>query len=475
MRYYMKKILLTMAVVATAFSLQAENKAYLYTTQDGQYSQYGSMRRVSPDGKWAISGDYNDYTGSLLIDISKPDQPIYIADGEAMDVSNDGLVAGCAYVIEGTGENIMRYEHAGIWHDGAWEYLPESEDLSGRCRAVAISSDGKYIGGYMNAYQAGTTGKKRPGSSYPCRWVRNDATGEYELELFNDWKRLDERGFTTYDMTEDGRYLVGYYTLGCSSTIPAIYDAELQELKLWNKYEIREEPTYYKDEIIGYYEEFYIDDFHDTDSNNGFNGMFISVENGICYGQRTIATDTCNDPKDENYGLGTLTTTPCTYDMATDTFTDYEGAAFIYGNTDHNLYFNMEGRVIDNGVVSTVEAYFDIHPEQQAGGIYHCSSDGKVFGGSCLEYNEALQGYVEIPLLIVCDEAKFPENSVEGVEVADKIRVNVSEDVISVEGASEVAVYSIDGKLVSRAARTGVSAGIYVVKADSKIVKVLVK
>lgn len=46
---------------------------------------------------------------------------------------------------------------------------------------------------------------------------------------------------------------------------------------------------------------------------------------------------------------------------------------------------------------------------------------------------------------------------------------------IDVNGANEVAIYSINGTLIGNGSQSGLAAGIYVVKADSKVMKVIVK
>lgn len=70
-------------------------------------------------------------------------------------------------------------------------------------------------------------------------------------------------------------------------------------------------------------------------------------------------------------------------------------------------------------------------------------------------------------------EMNSDPQGVEGVYSEGDVTVKVADGVLSVEGATEVAVYSLDGRLVSTAAESQLPAGIYLVKADSKVVKVI--
>ena len=65
-------------------------------------------------------------------------------------------------------------------------------------------------------------------------------------------------------------------------------------------------------------------------------------------------------------------------------------------------------------------------------------------------------------------------SGVDNVDVAGvKISANAGE--IVVEGAQKVAVYTVGGALVSTDARTKVARGLYIVRADNQVKKVIVK
>ncbi len=65
-------------------------------------------------------------------------------------------------------------------------------------------------------------------------------------------------------------------------------------------------------------------------------------------------------------------------------------------------------------------------------------------------------------------------SSVDAIDTADvEIYTNAGE--ILVEGAQQVAVYTVGGSLVSTSARTKVASGIYIVRADNQVKKVIVK
>ena len=65
-------------------------------------------------------------------------------------------------------------------------------------------------------------------------------------------------------------------------------------------------------------------------------------------------------------------------------------------------------------------------------------------------------------------------DSVDGLE-GEAVSIVGGEGEIRVEGASEVAVYTTGGALVSREAVATVPAGLYIVKADRQVAKVVVK
>lgn len=62
-----------------------------------------------------------------------------------------------------------------------------------------------------------------------------------------------------------------------------------------------------------------------------------------------------------------------------------------------------------------------------------------------------------------------------GCTVADDVSVRVDGNVLTVEGASQVAVYSMNGQLVSTASVSRLPKGIYVVRADSRSRKIVIK
>ena len=57
----------------------------------------------------------------------------------------------------------------------------------------------------------------------------------------------------------------------------------------------------------------------------------------------------------------------------------------------------------------------------------------------------------------------------------DGVKVNVASGTINVAGARSVAIYNTAGALVSRDAETQLPAGVYVVIADGKCFKVIVR
>lgn len=95
-------------------------------------------------------------------------------------------------------------------------------------------------------------------------------------------------------------------------------------------------------------------------------------------------------------------------------------------------------------------------------------------GGTFAETNPASNEPQYFPYIVVLDS---PQTSIQSI-IADaetNIGIIVADGRIDVSGAKNVAIYDMDGRLVSNSSSANVEAGIYVVKADTLTRKVLVK
>ena len=107
--------------------------------------------------------------------------------------------------------------------------------------------------------------------------------------------------------------------------------------------------------------------------------------------------------------------------------------------------------------------------------MYKMSGDGKVIGGNLYEINPASGEPQFFPFIIVLDEPLVDPSAVSSIETGNGARISVAAGNVTVEGAASVAVYDLNGRLVGNTASTSVQPGIYVVLADGKASKVLVK
>ena len=107
--------------------------------------------------------------------------------------------------------------------------------------------------------------------------------------------------------------------------------------------------------------------------------------------------------------------------------------------------------------------------------MYKASTDGKVIGGNLYEINPATSSEQYYPFIIVSDKGLVDNSGISGIEAGDGVTISVVNGSVEVAGAASVAVYDIYGRLVGESASTSVEPGVYVVRADGKVAKVLVK
>jgi hypothetical protein len=122
---------------------------------------------------------------------------------------------------------------------------------------------------------------------------------------------------------------------------------------------------------------------------------------------------------------------------------------------------------VENGVQRTLPDAFAI--DGSCSIINDLSADGRVIVGAGVESFEG--GGYNVPVLIQLDEELVSAKTIHN----DNVRIRTSNGQIAVEGAENVAIYSVNGALVSTSANATLPAGIYIVKADNKANKVIVK
>lgn len=146
----------------------------------------------------------------------------YSKSGRFVDVTDDRVICGwfkdpdnMITVAEWGATYTLPLNVAAVWKDGKVTALPFGEfdtsqfnNFNDGSLATAISNDAKTVVGYM------TVGNQA--WMYPCKWVLDDATGEYECEML----ALPEGCSVglVYDVSADGRVIVGYVRLRNTTT-----------------------------------------------------------------------------------------------------------------------------------------------------------------------------------------------------------------------------------------------------------------
>lgn len=459
----MNKFLLcvTLAIGATAFPMNAGTKYYASDPD----KTYGLLTGISDNGQYAVATDDEDFY-SYIWNIDKPSEFTVVRNNSVLnDVADNGMAVGALF----DGQQFR----AAIYNNGEWTQLPDHPEVLNMQYAVCVTPDAKVISGYEYDFDANAD---QGGRYYPVVWSLNEESGEYELTKFNDITLPDHEGFITECMTPDGKFIGGRLYCASMSEIPAMIDIEKHEIIYWNKLEVREEPFEYKGEVIGWFDEYYIDGYHDTDSSRTFSGEFISCDSeGNFYGHRTVALSVSEDGQDadlEHYA--------CVYNYKNDEWTDILGVtSFSVGYNNATTIFATDAKVVlvsENGD-DTIESIFDeldFTTDDEISAITKGSADGKVLGGIYGIYNEAKQAPDYHPFIIILDN---PLSGISEIAISDSsdIMILVAAGRVEVANANNVAVYDMGGKLVSTSASSSLRPGAYVVKADNISKKVIVK
>lgn len=117
---------------------------------------------------------------------------------------------------------------------------------------------------------------------------------------------------------------------------------------------------------------------------------------------------------------------------------------------------------------------YEIVSEYTVEGISRTSYDGKTIGGVASEVHPGTGEKLYYPFLVKVDGGT--QAAIQSVAGNPKgALVLVSDGRIEVVNASEVSVYDLEGHMVGSSAVTDVNPGIYVVVADDRSYKVIVK
>ena len=219
----------------------------------------GTFNKVSANGEYAVGYDDQYLLTSFMWKRSTPDKIELVNSNynyrtRCHDVANDGTAVGC---YESAYTQGMRPAYRSA--DGEWTLLPVPEDYSlktaqggiGIDEAAAVTSDGKYIAGhvYVKIGEKETSlGKLEVTSLLPALWTKNG----YNYELTTVYRDLGKAGesyqwngsefelvadsvkyniFYVYNISDDGRTIVGMNTADCGGQNPAIIrDGKLMQI-----------------------------------------------------------------------------------------------------------------------------------------------------------------------------------------------------------------------------------------------------
>jgi len=475
----MKKYLLLSVLAAAVSGVSAANE--LYYSSDVM----AEARAVSPQGKYAVFSDPdNDFSyiwsaesPEVFTLVMNPDDPQSPAKFTAYDVNDAGTVVGA---LKKTYESRVYYQPV-IYKDGQFINLDakldavtdKGETLVGNYNyAIAISADERIICGKIPA-KPGFEDMAYP--SYPCIWELQE-NGEYELHLYNDIDNLPEhQGFfpncMTSDGTIEGTVIGGTLCGGAGSTVPAI--VKNGKLIYWNTFETRDVTMDTKWGPKTWPCEF-VDGFQDGWNGDYFEGGFFSVDGaGNFYGYKSqviVPADGMPENGEVSREVGA-----CIYNDATGVWDYTSGASTYLCGVDKNYIFNLRAEVLVDGTANDILPYFNVADQAQGisfSGIAKANFDGHVLIGQHSMYNPATGQADPYPLVITLDA---PLVGVEAVEADSAVTIRGLEGAIAVEGAASVAIYDLQGRLVSTSANAQLASGIYVVKADNTTCKVIVK
>lgn len=460
-----RQILISTALLGMAVAATAETK--YYTTDE-----LSDHVAVSSNGRYVVT-TATDESFSYIWDERNPDRfsqvfADYNNKIELYDITDDGIAVGGYYVEGGSYQPCIVVE--GLIVD-----LPNSPMAMNNNFAKCVTADGSVIGGQI-AY-------KDPDSEIglryrPCFWRLND-DWEYDLELDPDVELPEHQGFIPTCMNPEGTVLGGRLYCAAGSEVPALYKDG--KMVFWNELETKLEPFYYKGEILGYYDNYYIDGMKDGCKGDYLAGEFIGADAwGNFYGYRTLVDWVSEDGEDYE-----LSKYAIIYNIAEDNMLDYpaEGGITAFstgvGGNGQYVFCNGNRMLVGNESseeVKSISETFGFTNASTMTAVTSTSADGRILAGTRQEMHPATGEYLYYPFVVVLDEplATTPGVGVEVIAGNKDLAVIISKGRIDFAGV-QGEVYDIDGRIVGRGASVNVPAGIYVVKAGEMSRKVMVK
>ena len=227
---------------------------------------------------------------------------------------------------------------------------------------------------------------------------------------------------------------------------------------------------------MGYTDIGYIDGVHDGATGDWAMGSFYGADaHGYFYGTRDYVT--LKDPETKE---GTYKHVGAAYNVLTDTWEESENFTAFSNGFEGKILFTRGAQVLTNGVNSpaseSLQGYYEVE-SRSLNSMDKASKDGSVMGGTFAETNPASNDPQYFPYIVVLDS---PQTSIQSIIADAETNIGIVErqparQLCDVSGAKNVAIYDMDGRLVSNSSSANVEAGIYVVKADTLTRKVLVK
>lgn len=476
----MKNYLLT-GMIAGLAALGAEAEVNVYV-----FEELGEVNGVADNGYFTVITDpdngyaylWSESEAEQLADISAVTGPDgnfesyeNVKGTSAMDVSNDGTVVG-AILWGGT-------YHPAYYKDGKWTLLPLDPNAKNSNEAICITPDGSVIAGYqfINDPEAETGGR-----FYPCQWFRND-DGTYSLKSYTNIELPDHQGFYPLTQSADGEIVAGTVYCGMQSRINAILKDG--EMIIFEEIKTEYEPWMYKGKYYAGVDEngkqIWVEDVNDPrvvpfpevyingykDGAAPLEGFFSNCDDeGNLYGCRSRVENVTED------GEGDVYLDAAIYNYKTDTWYTDSSYPFFSAGIGTELLYTGDGKMIDKGEVLSVANYYDIDADGMIQGINKISTDARVLGGVYSQFNPAIGENMYYPFVVVTNE---PNGIQTVVGAPAKGLVVVTAGCIEVINAETVAVYDMEGRLVSTEMKSHVNPGIYVVKAGENSYKVMVK
>lgn len=446
-----KNLLFLAALAASAPALFAASSFYPIT------EYVGDVTGISDNGKYAAILDDDDII-SFMWCVDEPENFVQLKNVKLMDVTNDGVYVGSRY-------EKGRY-YPGYYKDGAWTDIPIDINSLNTNMAMSVTPDGKYIGGYLMTKSADVA----TGSRYfPAKWTLNDE-GDYELRCYNNFDLGDHQGMYITCISPDGQAMGGSMFWGFAAQLNAMVIGD--ELRLFDELSVKEVPWYYKGEIWGYENGYFINGFRDYSSTDTFNGMFFDCDTkGNFYGIRTMVEEITN----EEEGTGVLKNKGCVYNYLTDEWTYNDQYNCFSCGIGTDVLFTLDRTVFIDGEKKDIVNYFDFDPQGlDVASISKCSPDGKVLGGVTREFSEAIMEYLYSPFMLVLDEPIVDPVGISMARINDNQTILLSRGRIDFIGG-EGRVFDINGRLMGEGSTISLQPGAYVARIGNTSRKVVVK